>query len=255
MLDDGSMRSVEYDRVGIVSNFSYGSEFFGGDNNPLKTIIELIHTQNQGLVKGIKNASGFRFLGKLTQTVKGEKLVELRNEFNKINLDIKNSGGLGLYDQKFESVQQLKPEPFALNAAQVRLIEDSVWKYFGISENIVKNNYNTKDIIAFLSGKVAPFALQLSTVMSNMTFSERELAFDNKIEFFTDENDYLSFEQKLEIACKGVDRGIITLNEARVKLGFAQIEGGDEIIRRLDYGVPSNADDDEGDDANETKED
>jgi len=235
-LNDMSMKVIEYERVGIVSNFSYDSEFFGGNNDAVQPIIDLVHTQNQGLIQGIKNASGFRFLGKLGQTIKEQELKKIRDEFIRVNLDSKNSGGLGTYDQRFEEIKQIKSEPFALNAAQAKLVEESVWKYFGVSEGIVKNSFNITEIEAFINGKIKPFAMQLSAAMTNMTFSGRERAFGNGIEFYPGENDYLTIEQKLDFANRGVDRGIITINESRAMMGFPPVEGGDVFIRRLDYG-------------------
>lgn len=236
-LFDGSIRAVEYNRVGVVTNFAYDSVFFGGSNETaLKPIINLINTQNQGLIKSIKNGAVLRFLGKVDQSLKEKDIKKLREQFNE-NLNISNNNGIGVYDNKFEEVIQLKPENGTLNSAQAKQTEETVYKYFGVPESIIKNQYSDSDLSAFLSGKIYPFALQLSEAMTNMTFSARERAAHNKIEFFLDILKYASADKKVEMAHGSVDRGIITINEARKILGLEHIDGCDCIVRRLDYGT------------------
>jgi len=236
MLDDGSMTATEFERVGIVSHFAYDSVYFGGDNKALNPLISLINTQNKGLIKGIENGAVVRFMGKIDQSLKEKDIDKMRERFNK-NLDMKNNKGIAVYDNAFEEVIQLKPENGTLNASQSKLIEESVSKYFGIPESIMKNDYNYTQLEAFINGKIQPFARQLSEAVTNMTFSERERAFDNKIEFYSQITDYISFEQKIELANKGVDRRILKINEARELYGYAPVPEGDIFIQRLDYGI------------------
>ena len=248
-LDDGSFRAVEYERVGIVYNFAYDSAFFGNNNDVLKPIVGVISTQNQGLIQGIKNGATLRFIAKIEQNLKETDIIKKRDEFNRINLDIKNNGGIGVYDNSFLDVKELKNETFTLNAAQSKLIEESVYKYFGVSEKIIKNDYSNKELEAFIKGKVEPFAKQLSAAMTNMTFSYRELAFGNKIIFYSDVFEYTSVEEKFELANKGVDRGVLTINEARALYGYDSVECGDVFIRRLEYSGTTDIDNDNDEEA------
>ena|GEM_PF-2733232 len=166
-LDGGTVAAVEYDRVGIVSRFGYDSPFFGGSQEALKPVTSLINTQNRGLIKGIANGAVLRFLGKVDQSLKDKDIDKLREQFNK-NLNLDNNGGIGVYDNTFEDVIQLKPENGTLNATQSKHIEGSVYKYFGVSESIVKNDFNDGQIEAFLNGKIMPFLPKIIAITGDV---------------------------------------------------------------------------------------
>jgi hypothetical protein len=250
MLDDGKCRAVERERVGIISQHTFGTEFFGGDNNSLKPVLDLTNAQTAGLKNNIKLSAGFRFVGAVAQlTGKDTDLLKIKDLFKRVNLDNNQDGGVGLYDQRITDFKQIKTEPFALNAAQMRAVEDGVWKHFGISEAIIKNEFTPNQLRAFNYGKVEPFAKQFSEVMTNMIFSARELAFGNSVEFSVNEFDSMNNEEKLDLVARLSDRGLITINEGREIFGYKTIEGGDELIRRLDYGVVGEEADEEEENA------
>jgi hypothetical protein len=256
-LDDGSRRAVEFDRVGIVANFTNKSEFFGDNNNAIKPVIELVGDQNKGLSQGIKNAAGFRFYGRVGQTVdkNWKDLDRIRDLWQNANVTSKNLGGIGLYDQRLEDLKQVKVEPFSLNSAQMKSVEAGVFRYFGVPENIIANDFSPRQLEAFIKGKIEPFALQLSEAMSGMTFSERERAFGNAIEFHVDELANLDIEQRLDLVNRGIDRGLLMINEGRELLGFPRVEDGDVFIRRLDYGNPAEVEESDESEEKEVTED
>lgn len=85
----------------------------------------------------------------------------------------------------------------------------------------------------FYELKIEPFLLALSIEMSGKAFTERELAFGNRIIFTSNTIQLLSMSDKLNLR-EYVDRGAMTPNEWRDAIGLPPIAGGDEPIRRLD---------------------
>src|SRR5690606_22385735 len=73
-------------------------------------------------------------------------------------------------------------------------------------------------------------------VMSNMTFTESELAQGNKIMWTANRLQYASNKTKLEIVTQLFDRGFLTHNQGREIFNMSSIKGGDKYYIRLEYG-------------------
>ena len=51
---NGQRAAIEFDRVGILTQFQYSDDFFGEDNRALRPTMQLIHANNQGIINGVK---------------------------------------------------------------------------------------------------------------------------------------------------------------------------------------------------------
>ncbi len=51
----GQKAAIEFERVGVMTQFQYTDDFFGEESNAaLRPTMQLIHTQNQGIINGVK---------------------------------------------------------------------------------------------------------------------------------------------------------------------------------------------------------
>ena len=232
---DGSRAAIEMDRVGILTQFQYADDLFGADNKALRPTMQLIHTQNQGIVKGVKNAAAIRFIAKLANTFKSEDIAKERKRFTEENLSVENQDGVLLFDNKYSEVRQIESKPFTVNAPTMQQIRENVNRYFGTNDNILQNRYTEDEWNAFYEGKVEPFAIQLSLVMSNMTFSEREIAHGNSIVFTANRLQYASNTTKLQVSTQMFDRGLLSQNEIMDIWNMPHVEGGDKHYIRGEY--------------------
>jgi hypothetical protein len=57
---NGQKAVVEFERVGVMTKFQYRDDFFGEDNAALRPTMQLISTQNQGIINGVKNSASIR---------------------------------------------------------------------------------------------------------------------------------------------------------------------------------------------------
>ena len=120
-----------------------------------------------------------------------------------------------------------------VNAAQMKELRDAVFRYFGVSENIVRGDYTEDQWNAFYESTVEPLAVQMSLEFTSKLFTARELGHGNEIVFESNRLQYASMTTKLNLR-EMVDRGALTPNEWREAMNLAPIEGGDKPIRRLD---------------------
>ena len=71
--------------------------------------------------------------------------------------------------------------------------------------------------------------------MTNMTFTEREIAFGNQIIFTANRLQYASNKSKLDIVVQLFDRGMLTRNEGREIFNMSPLPDGDKYYIRKEY--------------------
>jgi len=231
----GEKTAIEYSKVGVLTQFQFEDDFFGSDNAPLKHTLELIHTQNEGIINAVKNSAVIRFFARIANKIAPEKIKEERERFAKDNFTGENKSGLIVSDATFTDFKPLESKPYTVNAAQMKLINENVFNYFGINEAILQNKFTEDEWAAYYQGKIEPFAIQFSLALTNMTFSKREIANKNRITLTGNRLQHASNKTKMEFSTSLIDRGVVVPNEARELWGLSEIEGGDERIIRRDY--------------------
>lgn len=232
---NGQRTAIEFDRVGILTQFQYDDDFFGSDNGALRPTMQLIHTHNQGIINGVKNSASIRFLAKIANMISPEDISKERKRFTEENLAADNQSGMIIYDSKFTDVKPIDSKPFTINAMQIKQINENVYQYFGTNEAILQNKYNENEWNAYFEGKIEPFALQLSLVMSNMTFTPREIAHGNEVIFTANRLQYASNQTKLEISTQLFDRGLLHRNGVMDIWSLPHVEDGDKYYIRKEY--------------------
>ena len=232
---NGKRAAIEYDRVGVLTQFQYRDDFFGSDNAALKPTMNLIHTQNQGIINGVKNSAAIRFLVRLMAQISDEDTERAREQFTADNLSAANKTGVLMYDNRFQEVKQVESKPFIVDAAQMEQIKENTFRYFGISENILQNKYTEDEWNAYYEGKIEPFAIQLSLALSAMTFTQRELAHGNMITLTAGRLQYASNKTKVQLSTQLFDRGILNRNDVMDMWHLPHAEGGEKYYIRREY--------------------
>jgi len=231
----GQRAAIELEKVGVLTKFQYNDDFFGSDNSAIRTTMQVIHAQNQGIINGLKNSAVIRFLAKITRAVKDEDMTKARQKFTEDNLSAENHGGVMVYDGKFDDVKAIDNKPLNVNPAQMKEIKENVFNYFGSNENILQNKFDEEGWNAYYQGKIEPFSLQLSLAMSAMTYTNRELAYDNMIVFAMNNLQYASNQTRLNIATSMFDRGLMNRDMIMDMFNEPHVEGGHIFYIRKEY--------------------
>lgn len=232
---NGKKAIIEFNRVGILTQFQYKDDFFGESNIALNPTMQLINTQNQGIIEGVKQSAYIRFMAKLANVLKPADLEAERKRFTTDNLSSENNGGVLLFDNKYADIKQVESKPFIVDDKQMALIKNNVFNYFGTNEEMLQNKYNEDQFNAYYEGKIEPFALQLSLVMSNMTFTPKELSFNNSIIFSANRLQYASNNTKLQVSTQLFDRGMLNRNQIMDIWNMPRLEDGDKFYIRREY--------------------
>ena len=161
----------------------------------------------------MKNSAAIRFLAKIGNMINPEDIRKERDRFTEDNLSAENKSGMIIYDNKFSEMKQVDSKPFLVNAPQMQQITENVFRYFGTNAAILNNSYSEEQWNAYYEGKIEPFALQLSLAMTNMDFSERQIACGNSYIWTANRLQYASNTTKLSISTQLFDRGLISTNQ------------------------------------------
>jgi len=238
----GKVAIVELSRVGILTKFQYKDPFFGSKDNPLRPTLQLIDTQEQGIMNGVKTSAGIRFLAKIANTLKPADLEAERQRFVSSNLTSSNNGGVLMFDAKYSDVKQIESKPFVIDDRQMALINENVYTYFGTNKKILMSDFTEDEWNAYYEAKIEPFAIQLSQVLTALLFTPREIGFGNEIIASANRLQYASTATKLAVVQALMDRGVMSLNQACDVFQMPHVEGGDRRFIRLEYTDVANLD-------------
>ena len=211
-------------------------DFFGSNNDSLDETMKLIDIQNQGIEEGVKNAATYRFMAQVNNFTKADDLKNERVRFSKENLTKDaEAGGLLLFPNTYQNIQQIKTDTFEVDPEQTKLINDNVYKYFGVNERIMKNEATSDELDAFFNGAIEPFAIQFSESMTKAIFSERERSTGSYLIANANRLQYMTTKEKVQMAQQMLDRGVMSINEARELFNYLPVDGGDVRTIRGEY--------------------
>lgn len=234
---NGKSNTFRYDQIiHLRQDFNENDIFGESPAKALSSMMEVIGTIDQGIVKAIKNSGIIRWLLKFTKSMRPEDVKENVKSFveNYLNIESDTFGAAGV-DAKADAVR-IEPKDFVPNAAQTQETIKRIYSFFNTNEKIVQSKWNEDEWNAYYEAEIEPLAIQLGETYSVRLFSRKERGHGNKIVFTASNLQCASLSTKLAFVSM-VDRGAMTPNEWRETMNMAPIADGDKPIRRLDTQV------------------
>lgn len=239
----GENAAVELRKCAIMTHHQYKHDFFGDPNTALDETMKLINIENQGIEEAVKNSATYRFIAQVNNFSKTEDLAKERKRFSEENLSKEaESGGILLFPNTYANIKQVESKPFTVDAEQMKQISDNVADYFGVNEKVMRNEANGDELDAFFNGAIEPFAIQFSEAMTKAMFSERERALGSYLMATANRLQYMSMTAKVQMAQQMLDRGVMSINEARELFNYAPVDGGELRTIRGEYKNANNDD-------------
>ena len=233
----GETAAVELDECAILTKYQYKSDFFGEKSHALDDTLKLINLQHKGVESAVDNTTNYKFYASLDNFAIGDDLKNERKEFTELNLKKdEDANGLLLFPNTYRDIHQIKAENYSLDAGEIEAIDKNVFEYFGVNEAILTNAADATALDAFFNGFIEPFAIQLSEAMTRAVYTERERqGGKNKVVVHANRLQYMSTNEKIQLATQLGDRGVLTVNEQRELFNYETIEGGDVAAIRGEY--------------------
>jgi len=227
---------VEFDRCAYLNKHQFKSDFFGESNHALRSTMDLIAINEQGIEEAVKNSASYRFMARVSNFTSPEDLAEERQRFSRENLKAENgNGGLLLFPNTYTDIKQLENSPYTPDDKQMDLIKNNVFDYFGVNEDVIQGKAESDQLDAFFNSAIEPFAIALSEALSKAIYTERERSFGNHVYVNANRLQYMSQTAKVTVARDLGDRGILTINEIRELFNYAPLPNGDVAYIRGEY--------------------
>lgn len=220
----------------VVLRKDYNQSDIAGDSNEaIVGTLQLITTVDEGLANSIKATANLRGILKSTKAMLSpESIKKQKDEFVRDYLNLENSGGIASLDSTQEFIP-INMNPSTASSDQRKDAREDIYRYFNVNDDFVMSNMKTEQLENLYRLRIEPFLIDLSRELSSKFFPDKAGAYKkNRIVYMTDQGEFMTMTQKLELFNKVVLYGGMTINEWRLLLGYEGIEGGDTPIRRLD---------------------
>lgn len=210
-----------------LRRFYNEDDYWGTSNKVLDTDLEAAHTSSEGIKNAIQTSNSLKGILAFQGMLKPEDIKANRDNFVKDFLGSGNKAGIAALDSK-ASFQDINLKPITLDDKQLDKVNQNIYDYFGVSENIIRNSYSPEEWNAFYEGVIEPLAIQYEQAFTNAIFNEDSIRIDgNRIIFTTHRLQYASLDQKIKLVQTLASFGLIMKDEAREVLELAPL-GGDE---------------------------
>ncbi len=223
---DGRRQAIELDRCTIIRKHQLKNDFFGENNACLTPTMELVNTFEQSIQESVKNAASYRFMAQVTNYMFDEDLKKERKRFDKLNFKNGEGGGLLLFNANVKDIRQLEAAKNLVDKDQQELIEKNVWRYFGVSEDVIMNTATPEKLSTFYDGEIEPFSIKMSDGMSGMIYTDREQSAGNKALLAANRLQYMSVADKVSVSQQLGDRGALLIDEIRELFNYAPLPEG-----------------------------
>lgn len=232
---NGKYYTVLYTDLIHLRRFYNIDDFWGSGNRTLETDLETAHTSSEGIKNAIKMSNSLKGILTFTNAMlKPEDIKKSRDMFIQDFLGEGNDSGIGALDTK-ATFEPINMKPITLDDEQLKRVNSNIYDYFGISEDIIRNDYTPEKWNAFFEGVIEPLSIQLGEAFTNAIFNKNSIKEGHKIIFTTHRLQYASLSQKISMIKVVASYGMITKDEAREILELAPIGGeeGKKIIQSL----------------------
>lgn len=210
-------------------------DIFGTNNKVLKTDLETAHTASEGIKNAIRTSNNLKGILKYTNSMLKEKDIKAsKDAFVNDFLNLENESGIAAVDGKAE-FQEINLKPITLDKEQLEQVNFNIFDYFGISEKIVRNNFNSVEWNAFFEGVIEPRAIQMSDAFTNKIFSIKARKDGHRIAFTANRLQYASLDSKINLIKVAGAYGLLTKDDGREILDMAPLGGeeGKKILQSL----------------------
>lgn len=237
---NGKQTTFSYnDIIHLRQDYNENDIFGDSPGAALTSLMEIVNTTDQGIVKAVKNSGIIKWLLKYVTPMRPEDLIKEAQKFTENYLSLEGGTmGVAAVDSKAE-IQRVEPKDYVPNALVIDRTTQRILSFFNTNEDIVQSKYDEDGWNSYFEAEIEPLAIQFSNEYTRKIFTRRERGFGNRIVFETSNLQFASLSTKLALVAM-VDRGALSPNEWRATLGLAPVEGGDEVVRRLDTAVVDN---------------
>jgi len=232
---NGKEYTLPYNELIHLRRFFNMDDYWGSSNKVLNTDLDTAHTSSEGIKNAIKMTNSLKGILNFTNAMlKPEDIKKNRDNFVKDFLGKGNSSGIAALDTK-ATFQEMNIKPITLDEEQLKRVNQNIYDYFGISEEIIRNDYTPEKWNAFFEGVLEPLSLQMGEAFTNAIFNQKSVKEGHMIIFSTNRLQYASLNNKINLIKVAGAFGLLTKDDGREILDMAPLGGeeGKTILQSL----------------------
>lgn len=211
---NGQTYTLPYEELIHLRKFFRKDDIFGTNNKTLRTDVETAQTSSEGMKNAIQLSNKVKGLLHFTNSLlKNEDLQNAKDRFVRDFLSLENRSGIVALDGK-ATFQELNIKPITLDSDQLKMVNNNIYDYFGISENIVQNDFLPNQWNAFFEGVIEPIAIQMSEEFTNKIFNINSIKRGHKIVFTANRLQYADINSKIKLLQVTLPYGLLTKDTA-----------------------------------------
>lgn len=220
---NGETTTIAYDNViHLKINYSV-NEYMGGDmmgqpnHEGLVETLNLNRTLLQGVAKAMKSSYAVNGIVKYNTLMDdGKTEAALKDLEQKLN---NNESGFLPLDLKADFTP-LEKKIALVDEPTLKFIDEKILRNWGVPLCILKGDFTKSQYNAFYQKTLEPLIISVSQSLTKKLFTERELAFGNKIELYPKDLIFMTVEQTIEMVTLLANTGALFENEKRAAFGL-----------------------------------
>jgi HK97 family phage portal protein len=234
---NGQTYTLPYQELIHLKRFFNCDDFWGSGNSILETDLETAHVSSEGIKNAIKMTNSLKGILNFTNgMLKSEDIKKDRDKFVEdfIGGAKADKYGIAALDAK-ATFQEINMKPITLDKDQLQKVNNNIYDYFGISEEMIRNDYNPEKWNSFFEGVIEPLSIQLGEAFTNAIFNTQSIKDGHRIIFTTHRLQYASIDSKIKLLNTILPYGLVTKDTALELLDMHPIGGeeGAKILQSL----------------------
>lgn len=210
-----------------------GPNILGERNKAIKKVLDIISTNYEGIEQAIKSSAFIRFIVQSSTLLNEDVRKDRAKAFAEAYLG-KGSSGV-VYLDAATDIKQVVPNNKYANEGEMKLFENKIYNYMGISEKILKADFKEDEWNAYYDSSIEPFANKIAQELTYKIFTSKELAFGNRIVIEFDKLDTASLKTKIAVAQVIQKLPTYRPNDINRLLGMPVTENGEKEFSTLNY--------------------
>jgi len=209
-----------------------GDDFGRPETKNLLSAITTLDKVMQGLPKALEASLQIKGIYSAKTLVDSDKIKTARDKFESHVLSSKS--GIIAVDLAGE-FQPVNVNPPEIKSEVMSFLKGIIRERYGISEAILFGDYNDDQHESFYQNCVEEFITEFEQAMSCCLFTQREQDVGHRIKCYYSRVEYLSMQNKIELATLATNTGLLTLNEINDLFGFEPFDDGDRRLQSLNF--------------------
>lgn len=206
-----------------VNDYFGGGMFGGNDNEGLLTMLERYDQLTQSIAKAIEVSCNVNAVVKYNSYSDTE---ELKAEREKFVTKLKNNESGILFMDLSSDITKLPRDVKLVDAETLKFFHDTILRANGCSVAILNGTYTKQEKEAYFEHALEADIKNLGQAFSLCVFSDREAGYGNKVEFYPNEIQFMSMENKISFAQIAMPAGALMKDEFRALFGFPPLPDG-----------------------------